>query len=436
MIASDERVTLDGNNVDIQDASFSSYLNDTTMVVKITHPPQINTKKKVEDGEIGIFGAEKYFKGAMDEQLPRTPHSIKPSTIYHPKTLHEKDEEPPKPKTGSTTPSMHSEASWNSRSGLLVNGSNRRIDRSKSRKTNSIKSLLTSLGCNCNDKASIKIAERKVHVNENIKPPTKAAFVGGFIDNNKMNMKREDCFAFPVLNTRPHVKNELVEGDDIRVKTRRNSQEGFGSPIMEKGKKSFSLERKLTMMNWDGVTPRSENIDIIGENDDVRSDTSSDLFEIESFSTNNGNNSFLARQVSNGRSSNATLTTGYAPSEASIAWSVVTASVANFSIVSDYEDTKTSKNYNMTSSNNVKSVGASGILSGCNSHKSVRVAGEHVMVSGGDRVAVTNSNGTKERARLDTMAPIMKFQAESKPMSSLPRGHSPRASHHLYIQKQ
>lgn len=445
MIASDKRVTLYGNNVDIQDASFSSYLKENTMVVKFTHPPQINTKKKVEDGEIGIFGAEKYFKGAMDEQLPRTPHSIKPP-IYHPKELQRKDEEPPKPKTGSKTPSVRSEASWNSRSGLLVNGCNPRIDRSKNGKTSSIKSLLTSLGCNCNDKASIKIAENKVHVNEPMKPPTKVA--GGFIDN-KMNMKKEDCFAFPVLNTRPQLKNEVLEdkeGDITHVKTRRNSLELFGSPIMEKGKKSFSLERKLTMMNWDGVTPRSENIDIIGENNDAGSDTSSDLFEIESFSTTNGNNSFLARQVSNGRSSNATLPNGYAPSEASIAWSVVTASVADFSIISDYEDMKMSKTHNMTTNRNVKASGASGdmervikgtgILSGCTSHKSVRVAGEHVVVSSGDKVAVTNSITTKERARLDTMVPIMKFQAETKPMSSLPRGHSPRASNHLYIQQQ
>ncbi|KAL8227544.1 hypothetical protein R6Q57_015128 [Mikania cordata] len=441
MIASEKRVSLFGNNVvDLHDASFSSYLNDNnkTMVLKLTHPSHINSKKKLEDGEIGIFGAEKYFKGVMDDQLSRTtPHSIK----HHPKDLQEADEEPSKPKTGSVTPSVRSEASWNSRSGLLANdGSRTSHHSSKREKTNAVKSLLISLGCNCNDNKSVKITENKILVKEHAKPPVKAS--GGFIDENK----KEDCFSFPVMNTRPMIRNEVPQEDEsdiVHVKTRRNSLEPFGSPVLEKGKKSFSLERKLTMLNWDGVTPRAENIDInIGDNNDAGSDASSDLFEIESFSTN-GNNSFLARQASNGRSSNATLPNGYAPSEASIAWSVVTASVAGFSIVSDYEDTKMPKNQHMTMFKNSRGgadtermIKGTGILSGCNSHKSVRVSGEHVVVGGGEKAAVMVNATTKDRCRLDTMMPVMKFQAETKQMSSFTRGHSPRASHHLYIQQQ
>ncbi|KAI3796045.1 hypothetical protein L1987_38706 [Smallanthus sonchifolius] len=444
MITSDKRVSLFGNNVDHNDASFSSYLNEnSTMVLKLTHPSHIGSKKKVEDGEIGIFGAEKYFKGAMDEQAPRTPHSMIKPPSYHLKDLQEKDEEPkpPKPKTGSVTPSVRSEASWNSRSGLLANGGSRMSHPYKREKTSTVKSLFISLGCNCNDNKSVKITENKVLVKEPMKSPASVKVVG-FVEENK----KEDCFSFPVINVRPVVKTEVPkqeESDIIHVKTRRNSMEAFGSPILEKEKKSFSLERKLTMLNWDGVTPRAENIDItIGEHNDAGSDASSDLFEIESFSTN-GNNSFLARQVSNGRSSNATLPNGYAPSEASIAWSVVTASVAGFSILSDYEDSNMSKNHNMMSSRNVKGgdmermIKGTGILSGCNSHKSVRVSGEHhVVVSGGEKAAVTVSATAKDRCRLDSMMPVMKFQAETKAMSSLTRGHSPRASHHLYIQQQ
>ncbi|KAI3720236.1 hypothetical protein L6452_21149 [Arctium lappa] len=417
MMESEKRVSLFGNNVDLIDASFSAYLNDNATVLKLTHPPRINTKKKVEDGEIGIFGAEKYFKGAMDEQLPRTPQPIKPAN-YDTKNLQAKDEEPPKLKAESATPSVRSESSCNSQSGLLVNnGGNQRVHRSRREKSSTVKSLLASLGCNCNDKASVTITENQVHV---AKPPAKA---GDFDD--KMNKKREDCFAFPVLNARLAVKTaipEEVEGGVTRIKTRRNTSEVYGSPILEKGKKSFSLERKLTKLNWDGVTPRAENIDISNnaEGNDAASDASSDLFEIESFSTN-GNSSFLARQVSNGRSSNATLPNGYASSEASIAWSVVTASVTGFSIISDYEDTRTFKTHNME-----RMIKGTGILSGCNSHKSVRVAGEHLVVSGGDKAGVTVGTTTKERL------PVVKFQAESKPMTS----HSPRASHHLYIQKQ
>ncbi|KAK9050995.1 hypothetical protein SSX86_027620 [Deinandra increscens subsp. villosa] len=433
MITSEKRVSLSRNNVDL-DASFSDYLNENNpMVLKLTHPSHINSKKKVEDGEIGIFGAEKYFKGAMDEQVSRTPRSIK-HTIYHPNELEERDvdQEPPRPKTGSVTPSVRSEASWNSRSGLLVSGGSRTSHQSKREKTSSVKSLLISLGCNCNDNKSIKITENKVLVKEPsgktdnkilVKEPMKPSVKTNFTDGLISGKKKEDCFSFPVMNTRPTIKKEVSKdeaSDIIHVKTRKNSLEGFGSPILEKGKKSFSLERKLTMLNWDGVTPKAENIDMnTGENNDAGSDASSDLFEIESFSTT-GNNSFLARQVSNGKSSNATLPNGYAPSEASIAWSVVTASVTEFSIVS--EDSKVSKNHNMMK--------GSGMLSGCNSHKSVRVSGEHVAVGGGEKAAVSVSATVKDRCRLDTMMPVMKS------MSSYPRGHSPRASHHLYIQQQ
>ncbi|KAL4586829.1 hypothetical protein LXL04_011473 [Taraxacum kok-saghyz] len=418
MIASEKKVSLFGNNVDLMDASFSSYMNENNpTVLKLT---PIKPKKKVEDGEIGIFGAEKYFKGAMDEQLPtpRTSQIINPTgTSHHPKENQiQNHEEPPKLKTGSATPSVRSESSWNSRSGLLVNNYNRRIPRYQKEKTSSVKSLLASIGCNCNDNASVKIVEKKVLVKELSKPPAKLA--GGFTDN-KMGTKKEDSFMFPILNTFPTAKTgapEMEESDITHVKTRRNSSEAFGSPVLEKGKKSFSLERKLTMLNWDGVTPRAENI---GENNDAASDASSDLFEIESFSTN-GNNSFLARQVSNGRSSNAT--NGYAPSEASIAWSVVTASVAGFSITSDYEDnTPTSR----TSHNMERMIKGTGILSGCTNHKSVRVAGERLVVSGGNKPAVTGSAAAKERCRLDSVGTIMKFQTENKPT---------RGSHHLYIQ--
>ncbi|XP_024989016.1 protein PHYTOCHROME KINASE SUBSTRATE 2-like [Cynara cardunculus var. scolymus] len=417
MMESEKRVSLFGDNVDLIDASFSTYLNDNATMLKLTQPLQVNAKKKVEDGEIGIFGAEKYFKGAMDEQLPRTPKLIQPANV-NPQA---KDEDPAKPKGESGTRSVRSESSWNSRSGLLVNnGGNQRVHRSRREKSSTVKSLLASLGCNCNDKASVTITENRVHV---VKPPAKSS---DFDDK-----KRDDCFAFPVLNARVAVKAAIpedAEGDVTRIKARRNSSEVFSSPILENRKKSFSLERKLTMLNWDGVTPRAENIGISNnaEGNDAASDASSDLFEIETFSTN-GNNSFLARQVSNGRSSNATLPNGYASSEASIAWSVVTASVTGFSIISDYEDTRAFKTHNME-----RMIKGTSILSGCNSHKSVRVAGEHLVVSGGDKAGVTVGNTTKERCRLDSVVPVVKFQAETKPMSS----HSPRASHHLYIQQQ
>ncbi|GKB04537.1 phytochrome kinase substrate 1-like protein [Tanacetum coccineum] len=209
----------------------------------------------------GIFGSGKVLQSAMDDNFQEIPQPSNLQTIIH-NNLHGKDEEPTKATNRIRYTNVRSEAQVGIvHSGLLANS----------------------------------------------------------------EYKKEDCVAFPVLNSNIHptVKAEIpkVEEEDItHVRTRRNSSEAFGSPILEKGKKSFSLERKLTMLNWDGVTPRSENIDMIGEHNDAGSDASSDLFELESFSTN-GNNAFLTRQVSNGRSSNATLPNGYAPSESIIAWS-------------------------------------------------------------------------------------------------------------------
>ncbi|MCI01260.1 protein PHYTOCHROME KINASE SUBSTRATE 1, partial [Trifolium medium] len=69
------------------------------------------------------------------------------------------------------------------------------------------------------------------------------------------------------------------------------------------------------------------------DNDDAASDASSDLFEIESLKGKSSNN-FLTRQTSDAASS-CVSPNNYAPSEASIEWSVVTASAA---VMSDCED--------------------------------------------------------------------------------------------------
>lgn len=308
------------------DASFS-YSNGHTnkeerFVLKLT-------KKKVEDDELGIFGAEKYFKGVIDEELLRTSKGAH----YHSNQPQEKHQETcptPKPKTPS---SINSESSWNSRRGLLI--SNNGNDH---RKKNSVKSLLTTLGCNCNDKASVEINDKKVHVKEPvkqpIKEPVKQPAKGGDMDQKTKpsSNKRTDedvlgkkfevnemNFTFPVLNS-----------------TMADAKHSKLPDVNQQGKKSFSFERKLNMLNWDGMTSRAEIMDLsrIGGQDDTGSDASSDLFELESLSTNE-NNSFLARQAMENNV--------YAPSEASVDWSVVTASVADFSTSEDLMVSQTVK---------------------------------------------------------------------------------------------
>ncbi|CAI9297108.1 unnamed protein product [Lactuca saligna] len=407
MIASEKR-----HNTNLLDASFSSYATQERFIIKLSHP-QINTKKKVQDDELGIFGAEKYFTGAIDEELNKTAHyrgSNRPQ---------EKHEEPcPKPKLTtppSGTPSVRSESSWNSRRGLLASNGN------EHKKKTGVKSLFASLGCNCNDNASVKVTNNKVRVNEAVKPPVKTGDLGHktkslsnrWADDDvpmkkfefdELNLKRDDCFTFPVLNS-SMADGKHSEPPELEL---HYSSEVFGSP----GKKSFSLERKLTMLNWDGVTPRADIIDISrnGGHNDTGSDASSDLFEIESFSTNE-NNSFLSRQAlenSEGRPSNVN---GYAPSEASVDWSVVTACAADFSTADDFAVARTVK-----AKGDTERVKGSGILSGCHSHKAVRVSGdEYCMTGGGDKVAGIAAPSRREWCRrLDSVTPIAKIHADTK----------------------
>ncbi|KAL1314176.1 hypothetical protein HN51_040955 [Arachis hypogaea] len=150
-----------------------------------------------------------------------------------------------------------------------------------------------------------------------------------------------DGFTFPVLNAKPHPRNGVVSpqegGDKEDDQLPRDSLEVFQPP--------------------DDVEPTSDSPEGIAvggggdgdedEVDDGASDASSDLFEIESFSTggamqptcpvvfrrepcNSGGNGFFyggggGRRRSMDEGSTATMTECYEPSEASVEWSVTTA---------------------------------------------------------------------------------------------------------------
>ncbi|XP_076953478.1 protein PHYTOCHROME KINASE SUBSTRATE 1-like [Bidens hawaiensis] len=328
-------------------------------------------KNKMEDEELGIFGAEKYFKGVIDEELARTSNTGVHYRSNRPQEKHEESCSLPKPKTAS---SVRSESSWNSGKGLLVtNGHNGNTHVKKT----SVKSLLASLGCKCTDKGSVKVTEAKQPVKSN-DLSQKANLLTLKRADDDVNINREDCFTFPVLK-----HPELLE-----VKQEHEHEY----------KKSISLERKLMMSSWDAVTRRADALGSSrdGGHNDTGSDGSSDLFEIESFSTNE-NNSFLAGQ--------ATKKSMCAPSEASVDWSVATASVADFPTREDSVVTR-----------NVK--GNSGILLGCKSLKAVRVSGdERNVVGSGEKATVGVTPATREWCnRVDFTTPVAKIQADIKLM--------------------
>ncbi|KAK1419937.1 hypothetical protein QVD17_29382 [Tagetes erecta] len=326
---------------------------------------------KVEDNELGVFGAEKYFKGVIDEELLRT--SI--NNVHYCSNRSEEKHEDPWPTPKSKTPlSGCSGSSWNSRGDLLV--SDEPIGNNHNKKTN-VKSLLASLGCSCRDKGSVKIAEAKQPVKCGDPKQKTMSSSSKQVDDDDVNVRREAGLTFPVLNaSMAHMKHpEPPEAKHER----------------EQGDKCVSLETKLTLLNWGVVTPRAEILDSSGNGNDTGSDGSSDLFELESFSTNE-NNSFLAQQSAENNI--------YAPSEASINWSVMTASVAVSPTPKD-----------LVAPRNVK---GSGILSRCKNRKAVKIdSDEHCMTSG-EKLAVVSHAKREWRHALDSTTPVVKIQANTK----------------------
>ncbi|XP_059652820.1 protein PHYTOCHROME KINASE SUBSTRATE 1-like [Cornus florida] len=440
------------NHHHLRDASFSSYLNDAeNSLTTTTHEHLSLGGKKIEDGEIDVFGAEKYFNEGMDEENPRI--SDKGATRYR---HHEKDEAvdigPRKPKPQLGTQSVPSESSRNSQS-MLLHSVQRNLSRRKTNKIHRGKSFFASLGCNCscNDKDSLDIDEHAcennssrglkcgvLHGKTTGKGTVKTGLVS--IDLAPINKSHMDASLKEDLNSRRGKLAVEMQSQEEEEDEPRKSLEVFGSPILEKGKRRNSrVERRLAALSWDAI-PRVEETEIsassVGMDNDTESDASSDLFEIESF-TNNAK-PFLARQASAGcMSGYVTPTTCYAPSEGSIEWTVVTASVADFSVMSDSEELRTATN--STNLNRMvpaaKTAPSKEIqkrlpsLLSCKSHKSVRIAGDAY------RTSKTASPEPRRHHRSASFAPVTRFRAETKltGIDSRNRAQSARALHLLPI---
>ncbi|KAF5933720.1 hypothetical protein HYC85_029891 [Camellia sinensis] len=205
---------------------------------------------------------------------------------------------------------------------------------------------------------------------------------------SQLGLRGEDLFVFPVLKSGKEnltVKKQLEE-EKVDKEESRYSIEVFGSHMIKKGDNiSINLERKLSMLTWDAI-PKSQDLPSTlpisstpGPCDDIQSDASSDLFEIDTLSGTG--HSLLTMQATENMSQ-------YEPSEASIEWSVVTASAADFSTVSEYDEksiagdhltstnatnrTKTAKTKNIVCKEGQK--GRSGGFLGCKTQKAVSVA--------------------------------------------------------------
>ncbi|KAG2404830.1 Protein PHYTOCHROME KINASE SUBSTRATE 1 [Vigna angularis] len=161
------------NNIyHLRDASFSSYLNNKEEILSESgHGFASNRKetlhhgvKKEDDGEIGVFGAEKYFNGENMESPQRVANNDAN------KNQPQKDEQialvTRKNKVQYGTPSVRSESSLNSQSALLQSG----VRNSSKNMKNKLrrKSFLASLGCKCycSDSNSVDISDHAGEIKE------------------------------------------------------------------------------------------------------------------------------------------------------------------------------------------------------------------------------------------------------------------------------
>ncbi|KAJ0536385.1 putative protein PHYTOCHROME KINASE SUBSTRATE [Helianthus annuus] len=177
----------------------------------------------------------------------------------------------------------------------------------------------------------------------------------------QQSIKKGDQFAFPVINPTMDILSSKKENVE---ELPRMSIEVFGSGTINNGDIAKNLVRKMSILTWDAIPKSKESVIC----DDMASEASSDLFEIENISRSGWQPS---------ESSCMSPSTQYAPSEASIEWSVVTASAADYSSVYSGYDEKNSV-YNTSGKNKIERPKKTqrkldnGLL-GCKNFKSVKV---------------------------------------------------------------
>ncbi|CAH8357207.1 unnamed protein product [Eruca vesicaria subsp. sativa] len=323
---------------------------------KISDKPTIKARVADVDSEIGVFGAEKYFSMKLDHvdatvDITKQHEKENREDHPHPQTQLTKTTSSRSRPSRHGTPSVRSESSYNSQTFLMRLNNN---NDNKQRKTNDV---------------SISF--------------------GGFRCNGP-------CSGVKTINTDKKIsgKGRNYDRDFVAYDARKNMDKARSIiPIpIQRSDIAMNLERKLSMLTWDAIPNHKNNIHNNGNNSsmsnktqedqETTSEASSDLFEIENITSS-----------------------VYEPSEASIGWSVVTGSMADQSVISDFDMMKKG----MRSGSVVKTkpvvaekVRSGGFLSGCKSYKAVSV--------------VDSTRNVKEAAKVDhhEMSQHKKFKTEIK----------------------
>ncbi|XP_047946142.1 protein PHYTOCHROME KINASE SUBSTRATE 4 [Salvia hispanica] len=361
------------NATTFQDASFSSYLK----------PNDKKSQEKIEDTEISIFDAQRYFsehntdpKQIMKKQP--IPHDM--LSVPRLSSVSSTDGYPARnfrTRSFHATPTASSEASWNSQTGLLANppgavGVSLRNFHSNDGNRRSSAARKWSFGrkCCCTGKKSVDVKDATTSDSENqanymcrnykAKPLSRNCSarkdvveiirsVDGFPQADPPRQQRISAsgrpfvdgagsFSFPLLNTNA---SQVVAKPVLKpIITKPNTL--ILNPVEEPPRDSLEVFQPV----HEAVVPPV--LRVVNTDDDVVSDASSDLFEIESFSTQTTSYPMYRRRDSldeapgfnarrfggqyGGRRSvdepptpSVAGTECYAPSEVSIDWSVTTA---------------------------------------------------------------------------------------------------------------
>lgn len=330
------------------------------------------------DGEIEIFDAEKYFSGVMDGS------ASEPSCVLTP-TATAKKEARRRPRSVSRHGSSTSETSCNSRSTLLPDrsrGKQGHIGVDGGRRDADGKKFLGVFPCFCARKYAINI-DKEAQLAPG-RPQDEHLVCESRLKRISPGLRRQDPFPLPPnLNSKFKPEEKVVIGGVQNVK--------FGANFTPKGDLAIAQKKSSFTALTAGEGGRDE---------DVLSEASSDLFEIESISMSS--HPFFTIEGSE----SATATTGYEPSEASVEWSVVTASVANFSMSSD------SREQGANTLRKTRRSSGSGLLLGCVSEKAVDVT----TASGGSgtRTSARGSSARRECVELEgAVTPTARYRVES-----------------------
>ncbi|KAJ4974640.1 hypothetical protein NE237_007814 [Protea cynaroides] len=449
----------ESNNTHVREASFSSYLSspEETFILKLaelTPNPsptitrsqelrshyQISLGRKKTDGEISVFGAERYFNSGTDDDRSRIVEKVAVKQ-------HQREKRPNlqfmKPKIKYGTPSSCSEVSWNSQTTLLPCFLRDQFP-NKQNKLQGKRFFASYCNCSCSDKNSIDVDEN-VSESKNSRNSKSNVDNRGFPGEEKIRNDSTKTDQVPIDPVGIRVQQTKFKEDmlckkfdkqrisvlEMKVEEKpRESLDVFGSPIRNL---KLNQERRLKMLTSDAISKIKGNpaTSSSGGNGifelDKESDSSSDLFEIESLAGNS--HRCLTRQESDSMS-NCMTPTYYEPSEASIDWSVVTASAANFSTVSDHDErgsassalknsdkistTTTTMIKTRTTSTSVKERRPSLLSSGCRSNTAVKVVADAYKKSEKKKNPNSNPNTKKRQDLSDPLAPIVRFQAETK----------------------